>query len=284
MKYQMIRQNSSEFLVSEMCRSLGVSRSGYYARIKRPESHRAQRHKELAVRIKKIHDDSFQIYGSPNITMALAEEGVRASRGTVARLMRKNGIKSKVTKKFKATTNSKHDLPVAENILDRNFKASRRSEKLVSDITYIWTYEGWLYLAALLDLYNGAIVGWSMSDRMSKSLVINALDEAVKRYDPAAGLLVHSDRGAQYCSKEYQQFLTERGYICSMSRKGNCWDNAPMESFWGKLKMEWLSDKVFKTRAEARRAVFDYIELFYNTKRLRSKNGYIPPLKVPEAA
>jgi putative transposase len=198
--------------------------------------------------------------------------------------MRKNGIRSKVKKKYKATTDSNHDLPVAENILNRDFKAYRRNWKWLSDITYLWTDEGWLYLAGVLDLYDGAIVGWSMNERMTKELVINALEEACTRRNPQAGLLLHSDRGSQYCSKEYQAVITEREFICSMSRKGNCWDNAPMESFWGKLKTEWIYGKRFRTREEAKQAVFEYIELFYNRKRLRSVNWYIPPLKFGIAA
>ena len=193
--------------------------------------------------------------------------------------MRKNGIRSKVKKKYKATTDSNHNLPVAENILNRDFKAYERNRKWLSDITYLWTDEGWLYLAGILDLYDGAIVGWSMNKRMTKELVINTLEEACIRRRPQAGLLLHSDRGSQYCSKEYQEKITEREFICSMSRKGNCWDNAPMESFWGKLKTEWIYGKRFRTRDEAKQAVFEYIELFYNRKRLRSVNGYVPPLK-----
>jgi transposase InsO family protein len=267
-----------------MCQLLGVSRSGYYSSLKRPESNRSKRQKEVLERIKEIHEKSHKIYGSPNITMELNSSGFVASKGMVSRLMRKNGIRSKTVKKFKATTDSNHNLPVAENLLDRNFKASLRNEKWVSDITYISTWEGWLYLAGILDLYDGAIVGWSMDSRITKSLVIDALHEACGRRNPSPGLLMHSDRGSQYCSEDYQKELSGRNIVCSMSRRGNCWDNAPMESFWGKLKTEWLNDKVFRTRAEARKAVFEYIELFYNIRRLRSANGYVPPLKMPDVA
>ncbi len=267
-----------------MCRIMKVSRSGYYAFKKRPESNRSKREKAVLEGIKRIHKANHEIYGSPKITVELNKEGITVGRGMVSRLMRKNGIKSRTVKKFKATTDSNHNLPVAENILNREFNADSRNVKWVSDITYIKTDEGWLYLAGILDLFDGAIVGWSMDSRMTKSLVINALTEACRRSKPGSGLILHSDRGSQYCSDEYQKEIRSRKFICSMSRKGNCWDNAPMESFWGKLKTEWLNWKTFRTRNEARRAVFEYIELFYNRKRIRSVNGYIPPLKMKDAA
>ena len=276
----MILENNSRFTVSKMCHALNVSRSGYYAFVNRPESARSKRHKELICKIEKIHMDSNRVYGSPNITIALNREGIQVSLGTVARLMRKHGIKSKIRKKYKATTNSKHNLPVADNILNREFDAEKRNQKWVSDITYIWTDEGWLYLAAILDLFDKAIVGWSMDSRMTKQLVINALNESGIRRKPEPGGILHSDRGSQYCSEDYQKEIERWGFICSMSRKGNCWDNAPMESFWGKLKMEWLNERRFKTRDEAKKAVFEYIEIFYNRVRQHSKNGYVPPLEM----
>jgi len=252
--------------------------------VKRPESKRSKRQACVLEEIKNIHRESHEIYGAPTITAELKNKNIPASRGMVSRLMRKNGIQSKVRRKYKVTTDSNHNLPVAENILNREFAASARNKKWVSDITYISTSEGWLYLAGILDLYDGAIVGWSMDSCMTKSLVIDALREACGRRNPEEGLLLHSDRGSQYCSREYQKEISNRKFICSMSRKGNCWDNAPMESFWGKLKTEWLNDKRFRTRAEAKQAVFEYIELFYNRKRLRSVNGYIPPLKMRDVA
>jgi putative transposase len=283
-KYQMIHENSSRFTVSKMCRTMNISRSGYYASLKRPESALSQRQQELTGKIIEIHKESFGIYGSPNITIALNRAGISVSRGMVSRLMNKNGIKSRVVKKYKATTNSNHNLPVAENILNREFTANSLNKKWVSDITYIPTDEGWLYLAGILDLCDGAIVGYSMDGRMTKELVINALMEACRRRNPDAGLLLHSDRGVQYCCKEYQKEIADRKFICSMSRKGNCWDNASMESFWGKLKTEWLNGRKFKTRAEAKQAVFEYIELFYNRVRFRSTIGYVAPLKMGAAA
>ena len=280
----MIKENSSRFMVSKMCRIMNVSRSGYYASLNRPESAQSIRQREVCEKIKEAHKNSFKIYGSPKITVALNQEGVVVSRGTVARIMHKNGIKSKTVRKYKATTNSNHDLPVAENILNREFTAFSLNEKWVSDITYVSTDEGWLYLAGILDLCDGALVGHSMDGRMTKDLVINALSEACIRRNPAPGLLIHSDRGVQYCCKEYQKEIERRGFVCSMSRKGNCWDNAPMESFWGKLKTEWLNDRKFKTRAEAKQAIFEYIELFYNRVRFRSTIGYVPPLKMGTVA
>lgn len=267
-----------------MCQSMKVSRSGFYAFLKRPESERSKRQRSMLGKIRKLHEESHEIYGSPTITEALRNDGIPISRGMVSRLMRKYGIQSRIRKKFKATTNSNHNLPVAENLLNRDFAVDAHNRKWVSDITYIPTDDGWLYLAGILDLYDGAIVGWSMDARMTKSLVTQALTEACRQRNPEAGLLLHSDRGSQYCSKEYQKEIAKRGFICSMSRRGNCWDNAPMESFWGKLKTEWLYGKRFRTRADAKKAVYEYIELFYNRKRLRSVNGYVPPLKMGTAA
>jgi transposase InsO family protein len=261
-----------------------VTRSGYYAFLNRKESPQAARRRQITEEIKDIHEESRRTYGSPRITEELKRRGKKVSRGMVCRIMRANGIKAKTAKKFKATTDSNHNLPVAENILNRDFEASARNEKWVSDITYISTYEGWLYLAGVLDLYDNSIVGWSMDKNMRKELVIDALNDACTRRKPEKGLILHSDRGSQYCSEEYQKLLTEKKFICSMSRKGNCWDNAPMESFWGKLKTEWLNDYRFKTRADAKKAVFEYIELFYNRRRLNSGIGYVAPLQFEKTA
>ncbi len=243
----------------------------------------AKRHKTLLQEIERIHAETYRTYGSPRITRELRYAGFSVSRGAVARIMQRNGIQAKTVKKFKVTTDSNHDLPVAPNILNREFHAENRNEKWVSDITYICTDEGWLYLAGILDLYDGAIVGWSMDSRMKKELVIDALESACIRRRPEIGLLLHSDRGLQYCSEAYQELIEKRGFICSMSRKGNCWDNAPMESFWGKLKTEWLNEIKFRTRAQAKQAVYEYIELFYNRRRLRSTNDYIAPLNMEDA-
>ena len=191
--------------------------------------------------------------------------------------MRENGWVPKVVKKYKATTNSKHNLPVAENLLNRDFHAERPNQKWASDITYIPTDEGWLYLAGILDLYGREIAGWAMGERMTKELVIQALKQANGRREEPKGVLIHSDSGSEYCSGDYQEELRKGGFICSMSRKGNCWDNAPMESFWGKLKQEWLNDKRFRTREDAKSAVFWYIEVYYKNYRLHESNGYQTP-------
>ena len=218
-----------------------------------------------------------RIPGARKIAEILRSKGEKVSRGLVARIMREKGLVSKVVKKYKATTNSNHNLPVAENLLNREFHAVRLNEKWVSDITYVATDEGWLYVAGILDLYGHEVVGWAMGERMTKELVINCLKQAQGRRDYPKGILLHSDRGSQYCSREYQKLLKSGGFICSMSRKGNCWDNAPMESFWGKLKQEWLNGKRFKTRDEAKTAIFWYIEVFYRCKRPHEANGYMTP-------
>ena len=259
-----------------MCRAFEVSRSGYYAFEDRPESNRCQANQELLKTIRHIFERNHKIYGAPQIAKNLPPNQ-HASIGRVARLMRANGIRSKVARKYKATTNSRHNLPVADNILDRDFTATAPNQKWVSDITYVPTQEGWLYLAGVMDLFGRRLVGWAMDRQMKTELVSSALKQAIGRTGARKGVLIHSDRGVQYASKEYQQLLTHHGFICSMSRKGNCYDNAPMESFWGKLKMEWLNDYTFRTRSEAKRAIFEYIELFYNRRRTHSTNGYIPP-------
>jgi putative transposase len=281
MRFKFIFEHRFEFRIAKMCQALSVSRSGYYAHIKRPESKRSKANRELLHTIKDIHTNSRSIYGSPQITKNLPPER-KASRGRVARLMRANGIRSKVVKKYKATTNSSHNLPVADNIVNQNFTTSKPNEKWLSDITYIATGEGWLYLAGVLDLHGRRLVGWAMDSRMKTELVCAALKQAIGRTGATKGLIVHSDRGVQYASKGYQKLLKKHEFICSMSRKGNCYDNSPMESFWGKLKMEWLNDYTFKTRAEAKKAVFEYIELFYNRRRTHSSNDYVPPFLVGE--
>jgi putative transposase len=237
-----------------------------------------------------IHEKSRKVYGSTKITNILNRKNSNPiNHKRVERLMKENGIRSKVAKKFKATTNSNHSLPVAENILNRDFSVDRPNQKMVSDITYQWTDEGWLYIAGVMDLCGQRIVGLSMGERMTKDLVINALNSAYVRVGRPTGVLLHSDRGSQYCSNDYQILLKKYGFVCSMSRKGNCWDNAPMESFWGKLKYEWLADRHFRTREEARAAVFEYVEIFYNRLRIHEANGYLTPdeyylAKIKEAA
>jgi putative transposase len=225
-----------------------------------------------------LFNKSKGIYGARKIRRELNRVyDLKVGRAKVTKLMEENKLVSKVRKKYKATTNSKHNLPVAENYLNQEFSALGPNQKLVSDITYIATDEGWLYLACMMDLYGSKIVGVSMGSRMTKGLVINALKDAVNRYGKSDGGLAHSDRGSQYCSHEYQKLLKQYGFKCSMSRKGNCYDNAPMESFWGKLKQEWLHEQRFKTREEAKSAVFEYIWIFYNRERIHAANDYVTP-------
>jgi len=273
----------SEFRVTKMAKVLGVSKSGFYAYLKRPKSNQEKENELLLEKIKKIHKRSHGIYGYPRITKELRQDGA-PSKNRVYRLMRENGIRSKTVKKYKATTNSSHNLPIAENLLNQEFTADKPNQKWVSDITYVATDEGWLYLAGVMDLHGRVIVGFSMARHMRRSLVIQALNQAVGRTGAKEGLLVHSDRGVQYASKEYQAILNKHKFICSMSRKGNCYDNAPMESFWGKLKQEWLYGRKFKTRAEAKAAIFEYIEVFYNRQRIHSSNKYKTPMEAIKAA
>jgi len=277
----------SKFRVAKMAEVLNVSRSGFYAYLTRPVSERQQENELLLQKIKEIHRRSKGTYGYPRIADELKDQDAGApapSKNRVYRLMRDAGIRAKTVKKYKATTNSNHDLPVAENLLNREFTAKKPNQKWVSDITYIWTDEGWLYLAGIMDLCGRTIVGFSMADHMRKSLVIAALNQAVGRTKAGKGLLVHSDRGIQYASHAYQDVLKKNGFKCSMSRRGNCWDNAPMESFWGKLKQEWLYGHRFKTRDEAKAAIFEYIEVFYNRRRKHSSNNYKVPMEFMKAA
>jgi putative transposase len=271
-----------EFPVSVMCSVFQVSRSGYYAWLKQPESRKRRADAVLSKVIAEIHEESNRIYGSPKIHGELQNRGIRCGRKRVARLMRKDGLRAKIIRKFKATTNSKHDLPVAPNLLNREFTQTQPNRAWAADITYIWTNEGWLYLAVVMDLFSRSIVGWSMSERMTRTLVIDAFTLAVKRRNPPRGLLHHSDRGSQYASADFQRLLAKYGAVCSMSRKGNCWDNAPVESFFGFLKREHVFHNRYLTRAQARQSIFDYIERFYNRKRIHSSLGFKTPSEVDQ--
>ena len=262
-----------------MVRWAKVSRSGYYAWLRHKPSLRDKNNTELLQLIQQIHEENHRTYGSTRITRALRDNGHPVNHKRVERIMRENDIRAKARRKYKATTYSDHDLPVAENVLSRDFIAEHPGEKMVSDITYVPTDEGWLYLAGVMDLCGRKIVGVAMDSRMTKQLVMDALQDAINHTDDVSGCILHSDRGSQYCSKSYQQMIEQNHLICSMSRKGNCWDNAPMESFWGTLKQEWLNDQHFRTRAEAKTAIFEYIWIFYNRKRIHSSIGYTTPEK-----
>jgi putative transposase len=273
----MIKKESSQFSISLMCRMLSVSMSGYYTWLNRKPSKSKQKNDELAKKIKIIFDDEKGRAGVPRITRRLKQEGELASKHRVARILRENGWRSKAAKKFKATTNSKHHLPVAPNLLQQNFVAHKPNQKWVSDITYCWTEEGWLYLAVVMDLYSRKVVGWAMSARMTKQLVIDALQMAIWSRKPASGLIIHSDRGSQYCSHAYQKLLETHGLICSMSKRGDCYDNAAMESWNHSFKVEAIHGERFKTRDCVKKQVFEYIEIYYNRKRLHTTIGYETP-------
>ncbi len=263
-----------------MCEVWEASRSGFYAWRKRSESERSKRHRELVTEMKTIHSDrDMRNYGSPRMHRELVARGENCSENTVAKLMRDHGMRSASSRKFRVTTDSNHSLPVAEIVLNREFSQESPDRVWLADITYIGTREGWLFLACVLDTYSRRIVGWSMSERITKDLVLEALRMALgrRRPDREGGLLHHSDRGSQYASAAFQELLRDENITCSMSRKGNCWDNAMMESFFATLKKERVHLEEYATRAEARASVFDYIERFYNRLRRHSALGYLSP-------
>jgi putative transposase len=282
MIFRFVSNNLSEFPIILMCRVLEVSRSGYYAWLKHPESKRDKDDKALSQEIFEIHQESFCTYGSPRVYRELKRRGKHIGEKRIVRLMRKDGLRAKTKRKFKVTTDSRHNFPVAANLLNREFTPEEPNQVWASDITYIWTAEGWLYLAVVMDLFSRTIVGWSMSERMTRELVIDAFVMATKRRNPPSGLLHHSDRGSQYASDDYQDILAKHGAICSMSRKGNCWDNAPVESFFGTLKREHVFHNRYLHRAQARQSIFVYIEQFYNRKRIHSALGYRTPSEMEQ--
>jgi transposase InsO family protein len=253
----MIKANEDQFSVGLMCRMVSVSRSGYYDWRNRPYSNRNQANQLLATEIKRIFDDEKGRPGSPRITQRLQKEGQSASRHRVARIMRNNGWRAKAAKKYKATTNSNHSLPVAPNLLEQNFTADAPDQKWVSDMTTIWTEEGWLYLAVVLELYSRRVIGWAINERMTAALVCDALMMALWRHRMPKGVIVHSDRGSQYCSAAYQKLFNKHQLICSMSKKGDCYDNAAMESWNHSFKVEAIHGERFSTRSEAKYHVFE---------------------------
>lgn len=273
----MIRQHEGQFAVRMMCRALSVSHGGYYAWRDRPLSTRAQREAQLLNDIERVFTAEKGRIGAPRVTRRLRGEGTVVGRNWVARGMRKRGLRARAARKFKATTNSRHALAVAPNWLEQNFVATAPNQKWVSDITYLWTDEGWLYLAVVLDLYARVVVGWSLSERMTTALVSDALTMALWRRKHPRGIIVHSDRGSQYCAQAYQQLLSTHGLICSMSKKGDCYDNAAMESWNHTLKVEAVHGERFVTRAQAKAHVFEYINVYYNRQRLHSSLGYQSP-------
>ena len=279
MKCEAIERQRGQYPLVMMCRLLEVRRSTYYAWRKRPESRRTKEDRRLVIEIELSHKASDRTYGSPRVHEDLQEQGIRCGRKRVARLMRENGIRAKQARRFKATTDSDHNDPVAPNLLDREFHVDVPDRVWVADLTYIWTREGWLYLAVILDLFSRRVVGWSMSKRITSQLTLEALSVALWSRKPSPGLLHHSDRGSQYTCGDYRDVLDEHGVLCSMSRKGDCWDNAVAESFFKTLKVERVNDRDYWTREEAQSDIIDYIERFYNRKRRHSYLGYVSPVE-----
>ena len=284
MRFAFIRRYAKEFPVTWMCKVLEVSLSGYYAWSSRPESQRSRDDRRLLVEIRAIHRKSQRTYGSPRIHRELQEREHRCGRHRVARLMRQDGIEGTYRRKFRVTTNSRHKWPIAPNRLERRFKVAAPDTVWAGDITYIWTREGWLYLAVLLDLYSRRVVGWATSSRLTRRLPQAALEMAIGRRRPGASILHHSDRGSQYASKDYREALSDAGFEVSMSRAGNCWDNAPVESFFATLKKELVAGEAFYSRSQAHREIVDYIEGFYNCWRRHSAIGYVSPMDFEEQA
>lgn len=273
MRYRFIHSFRQRWPVAAMCSALQVSRSGYYAWRNRPESARAKANRLLLVEIKTVFEASGGSYGSPRVTTALHQRGIGCSENRVARLMREHGIRARRSRRFKATTDSTHNLPIAPNLLERNFQAEAPNQVWAADITYIPTDEGWLYLAVVMDLYSRRIVGWALKARMTQQLVIDALMMALLERRPGPGLIVHSDRGSQYASDRYRKLLQTHRLLQSMCRKGDCWDNAPVESFFSTLKMERIYLRRYETRREATTDIFEYMEAFYNRKRIHTSLG-----------
>lgn len=278
MTFAFIEQHARTWPVRLMCRVLAVSPSGYYSWRSRPESARLASNRQLVDDVRRIHAEHHGRYGAPRMHAALRAEGRAASRGRVERLMRRHGIRALAGRRFRpCTTDSRHDLPVAPNLLKQDFSASRRDTVWLADITYLPTREGWLYLAAVLDLATRKIVGWSMRDHMRSELTVAALMMARQRQRPAAGLICHSDRGSQYAAEAYRKQLADMKAIPSMSRTACCYDNAPMESFFHTLKVELVHQQRWATRDEARRDLFAFIEGYYDRRRIHSAIGYITP-------
>ena len=260
-----------------MCRVFRVSRSRYYAQLKSGATKRQREDQSLLTAIKAAFDASDRTYGAGRVARELREQGIRVGKNRVWRLMKQHGLRVKTTKRFRVTTNSDHKRPVAPNLVQRNFSAEAPDRLWTGDITYIWTAEGWLYLAVVLDVFSRRIVGWSMNKRMTDDLVVTAFKNAMVRRHPAPGLIFHSDRGSQYCSKRYQSLVKGAGGLQSMSGTGCCYDNAITESFFGTLKRELVHHCSFRTRIEAQSRIFRYIEGFYNRRRLHSAVGYKAP-------
>jgi transposase InsO family protein len=278
MKFAFIAAEKA-FPVSAMCRVFSVTRQGYYAYLKR-EATKLPAERELQTHVREAYAEGRGAYGSPRVLPALRNKGVPASKRRVERTMRALGLQGRKRRRFRVTTKANPAHPVAANVLDRNFTADRPNQRWVTDISYVWTDEGWCYLAVVIDLFSRAVVGWALDTTLTTQLPLRALDMAVQRRAPGSALLHHSDRGCQYTSQEYRQALDDLGIDVSMSRKGNCWDNAVAESFFATIKTELVYDRRWATRLDLRAAVFDYIEVFYNRQRLHSTLGYKSPTQL----
>ena len=278
MRFAFIAVEKATYPVRVLCRVLDVSRAGFYAWHRRPPALRTQQDQRLGVEIQAIHAESRQRYGSPRVHAELRERGQRVGCKRVARLMRAHRLCARRRRRFRITTDSNHPLAVAPNVLARHFTVPAPDTAWVTDITYLWTQEGWLYLAVILDLFSRAVVGWALSARITRHLTLQALTMALGRRRPPQGLLHHSDRGSQYASADYRRALRVHGIVCSMSRRGNCWDNAVAESFFATVKVELAHEANWATRGQARGEVFEYLERFYNGQRRHSALGYLNPL------
>jgi len=272
-------ENINIFHLNRMSKVLEVSRSGYYAWLKRPFSKRKKNNTYLSERIRSIYEQRKRVYGCLRITAELKKEGFNCSKNRVARLMRKQGITARSKKRFKVTTNSKHHLPVSSNLVEMQFNPREKNSLWTTDITYIWTREGWLYLSVILDLWSRTVISWDANRSMDENLVIKPLEKALRDRKPNSELIFHSDRGSQYASQRLRNILKENNITQSMSSKGNCYDNAPTESFFSTLKRELVYRQNFKTRDEAKQSLFEYIEIFYNRQRSHSSLGYLSPLQ-----
>ena len=276
MKYSFITRHKNTYSIRLMCQVLGVSRNGYY-NYERAQKYLDPQHEEMLYWVKRISEDTNHSYGSRRMKRALNNLSYPVSRPKARKLMQEAGVKVLRRKKFKVTTNSNHDMPVYDNLLQRQFDVDQANTVYASDITYLWTQEGWLYLAVVLDLYSRKVVGWSMGSRMNATLVCDALTMAIWSRRPGAGLICHSDRGSQYASKKYRKLLKRNQFQGSMSKKGDCWDNSVVESFFGSLKQERVQWRHYETRREAHQDVLQYISMFYNESRLHSYLGYLSP-------
>lgn len=280
-RYRFIQEHREQYPVTLLCQVLEVATSAYYDWLKRGPSPRQQRREELAAEVQRVYEDAHGVYGSRKIAEELVRRNVDACRNTVAGLMQEMNLQSKAQKrrKFVVTTDSNHQDPIAPNRLERDFTATAPDQKWVADLTYVPTAEGWAYVAAVVDLFSRRVVGWAVGDSLESSLVLDALDNALSTRRPRAGLICHSDRGVQYASCSHRELLAAHDIECSMSRRGNCWDNAPAERFMNSLKNEWTEHHSYQTVEEVHQSVFKYIEIFYNRERLHQALGYVTPVE-----